>query len=115
MTKIACCAIMLFCLFQVLASASQQRPFNPTADMDSIDDIESLDSLLQHVAQRAQNNQNLPSDNILHEVVLGHRLQRPIESTVLPVRDGPLDQSPPRTQLHLHPLHVAVHEQILLQ
>jgi hypothetical protein len=118
MTKMACCAIMLFCLFQVLASASQQRPLNPPVDVDSIDHIdhiESLDSLLQHVAQKTLNNQNLPSDNILHEVVLGHRLHRPIESTELPVREGRLHQSPPRTQLHLHPLHVAVHEQVLLQ
>ncbi|PMD54449.1 uncharacterized protein K444DRAFT_618264 [Hyaloscypha bicolor E] len=115
MTKIACCAIMLFCLFQVLASASQQRPLSPPADVDSIDNVESLDSLLQLAAQRALNSQHLPSDNILHEVVLGHRLHRHIESTELPVRDGPLDQSPPRTQLHLHPLHVAVHEQVLLQ
>jgi hypothetical protein len=41
MTKIACCAIVLFCLFQVLASASQQRPLSPPADVDSIDNVKS--------------------------------------------------------------------------
>jgi hypothetical protein len=41
MTEIACCAIVLFCLFQVLASALQQRLLSPSADVDSIDNVET--------------------------------------------------------------------------
>ncbi|PMD32425.1 hypothetical protein L207DRAFT_518774 [Hyaloscypha variabilis F] len=152
--KVACCAIILFCLFQVLTSApgtvERRAKPNPHNNTDSIDSFiraiqiaseqrHRIEALLHAESSNVSTGEDTPGttptptlapasiDDLLQ--LAASKLMGSQQNTVRPAVSPQMtisepsssspssvccnfarDQRSPRTLIHLHPLHIAVHE-----
>jgi hypothetical protein len=124
--KFVCCAIILFCFVQALASGSQQRQRTQLADVE-----DTVDSLPRSEARRVTDSQWLPSNHILDDNLYRGLDQQTVPttgSTLKPAlwasrpfcQQGQPTPRPPnqptlQVYLRLHPVHIAIHDPIVLE